>query len=193
MGIHDLIIRLIYGSTNTILWICWQHCICFVDSCCESTTWIVESCCESTTWECRLFYRSLLQKRPIILRSLPRLATPYVCCGIMCVNPQHDSFTIWASTILFHNTTHLWLYKYNIVDFIDNIAYVLWISSQYIMLWMFILWMSHVVDLSYMSHTHAHTHTHTHTTSHVTCMNKHVVDVHIVNESYCAFFICMNE
>ena len=80
-----------YGYVDNIVYVLWIHV-------CESTTWIVEWCCESTTWECRLFYGSLLQKRPVILRSLLRIATPYVYCGIMLWPPKNGLIALWSAT-----------------------------------------------------------------------------------------------
>ena len=58
--------------------------------------------------EYRLFYRALLQKRPIILRSLLIVATPYArvvsrMCDITCVG--HECVTTRAYTTLLHACT----------------------------------------------------------------------------------------
>jgi len=91
----------------------------------------------------RLFYRSLLRKRPIILRSLLLVATPY-----LLMRPPQLTSHIWMCHVTHMNESHhTWE----------------WVMSQ--------IWMSHATHMNESCHTYEWIMSHI-WLSHVTHMNE---------------------
>jgi len=78
--------------------------------------------------ECRLFYRALLQKRPIILRSLLIVATPYhIYCGYIRVLRWWAIYTIQMREHIYAEDTYIYI-KYTK----DTYRYIVNTCSVYI-------------------------------------------------------------
>jgi len=75
--------------------------------------------------EYSLFYRALLQKRPIILRRLLIVATPYL--PTPSALPRSDNCSDYCGALYFHvQTTQIWAWQYS--DIQARFAHCFWTS-----------------------------------------------------------------
>jgi len=107
--------------------------------------------------ECSLFYRALLQKRPIILRSLLTEATPYQyisVCIYICIQIYMCAYKYiyiqMLLTLLVYVCTHIYAYKYMLLYAYTNIYAYKYIVREY----------KYVCIQMYCVHTNIYAYTH---------------------------------
>jgi len=115
-------------------------------------------------WHVRLFYRAILQKRPINVRSLLIVATScvsYRLCDMTHSRVWHDSFACmtWLTHMCDMTHSHVWHGSFicatrpmYVCDMTHS--YVTWLIHMWHVSLLYVTWLTHMCDMTHVSVRH---------------------------------------